>query len=214
MTPVSLPTIADYPLPAAAELPGNRVVWRPEPHRSVLLVHDMQHYFTDRFAGTLLDAVVTRIARLRRLAHDLGIPVIYTAQPGAQSAAARGLLADFWGAGLPADPAAAAIIAPLAALPGEHVVTKHRYSAFVGTNLDLLLGRRDQMIITGVYAHIGVLATACDAFMRGVEPHLVADAVGDFSAADHRQALDWAARRCARVTTTDQVLGALTGTGR
>jgi bifunctional isochorismate lyase/aryl carrier protein len=209
---MAIPTIAAYPLPTAAELPANRVHWRLDPARAALLIHDMQHWFTDRFAaGDLLDEVVERIATLRKHATDLGIPVLYTAQPGGQSPAARGLLQDFWGPGLPADPRAEAILDRLAPAPGDHVVTKHRYSAFEGTNVAHLLGRRDQLVITGVYAHIGVQTTAVDGFMRGVQAFVVADAVADFSADDHTRALRWVADRCGMVLTTDAVVDALAG---
>jgi bifunctional isochorismate lyase/aryl carrier protein len=40
----------------------------------------------------------------------------------------------------------------------------------------------------------------------------VADAVADFSEAEHRLALDYAAGRCAVVTTTDDVLAQISVT--
>ncbi|HYN93023.1 MAG TPA: isochorismatase family protein [Pilimelia sp.] len=208
---MALPAIPPYPLPGPADLPAGPAPWRPDPRRATLLVHDMQRYFTAPFAGAPLPEVVARIGTLRRACAAAGIPVIYTAQPGGQPRAERGLLADFWGAGLPADPAAAAIVAELAPAADDTVVTKRRYSAFAGTGLADRLAGRDQLVITGVYAHIGVLATACDAFMRDIEPFVVADAVADFSAAHHRRALRYAAQRCAAVTTADAVAGALAG---
>ncbi len=60
-------------------------------------------------------------------------------------------------------------------------------------------------MVTGVYAHIGVLMTACDAWMSDVQAFVVADAVADFSEREHKMALEWAAGRCAVVTTTEQV---------
>jgi hypothetical protein len=50
----------------------------------------------------------------------------------------------------------------------------------VRTDLSTRMGGRDQLIIVGVYAHIGVLATALDPFMRDIQPFVVADAVADF----------------------------------
>jgi bifunctional isochorismate lyase/aryl carrier protein len=158
-----------------------------------------------------LPAVIDHINLLRRQAADLGIPVVFSAQPGGQPAGRRGLLRDFWGAGPPADPQLTAITDPLTPAPGEHQLTKWRYSAFVGTDLAGLLGGRDQLIITGVYGHIGILATALDAFMRDIQPFVVADAVADFSADHHRDTLRHVAGRCGQVTTTNAVTDHLLG---
>jgi bifunctional isochorismate lyase/aryl carrier protein len=202
-------------MPATAELPAPRVPWRPHPDRAVLLVHDMQRYFTDRFVdGAPVGQAIDTIGLLRKHCVELGVPVIYTAQPGGQSPADRGLLTDFWGSGLPADPTAESIVDPLAPGPRDTLLIKRRYSAFAGTDLAATLGGRDQLIVTGIYAHIGVLATACDAFMRDIQPFVVADAVADFSAAEHRAALRYAAERCAVVAGTDAVLRDLTELAR
>src|ERR1051325_8239416 len=124
----------------------------------------MQRYFCAPVTGPEpLGRVIGNIAARRRT----GIPVIFTRQPGGQSRADRGLLLDMWGWGPPDDPAAVGIIDHPP--PGKHdtVLTKRRYSAFVDSPFADLLGDRDQLIVTGIYAHIGVVATACDAFMRG-----------------------------------------------
>jgi len=44
---------------------------------------------------------------------------------------------------------------------------------------------RDQIIICGVYAHVGVLMSAVEAFTNDIQPFLVADTMGDFSMAYH-----------------------------
>ncbi|MEJ3747313.1 isochorismatase family protein [Actinomycetes bacterium KLBMP 9797] len=207
--------VQPYEMPTEAELPANRVTWRPAAARAVLLVHDMQRYFVapfgDRPPGT---ALVPTIARLRERCHRLGIPVVYTRQPGGQPPSQRGLLADFWGPGLGADPAPQSIVDELAPAAGDVVLTKTRYSAFRGTDLEQTLRGwgRDQLLVTGVYGHIGCLATACDAFMRDIQPFLVADAIGDFGVDEHRTALRYAATRCAAVTAAAAVLRDLPAT--
>ncbi|MBB2942550.1 bifunctional isochorismate lyase/aryl carrier protein [Actinoplanes lutulentus] len=203
-----LPRITPYHLPSGFTRAGGKVHWRVEPARAALLVHDMQNYFLAPFGtadNALLSKVVGNIATLREHAGRTGIPVIFSAQPGGQSRSERGLLQDFWGDGPPADAQALAITDALRPAPGDVVLTKRRYSAFVGTDLDAVLGGRDQLIVTGVYAHIGVLATAMDAFMRGVQPFVVTDAVADFSPAHHADALRHVQTRCGVVASTREL---------
>ena len=68
---------------------------------------------------------------------------------------------------------------------------------------------RDQLLICGVYAHIGCMMTAAEAFQRDIEAFMIADALADFSRADHDLALKWVAGRCGGVLDTDSLLTAL-----
>ncbi|MBD0843990.1 isochorismatase family protein [Streptomyces sp. TRM68416] len=204
---MALPAISSYPLPAADELPANRVAWTVAPARAVLLVHDLQQHFLSAFpAGEQpLAGLLHNVSHLLKEARRLGVPVVYSAQRGGQTPEQRGLQLDFWGPGVQDDPTALAVPDAVAPAPGDTVLTKWKYSAFVRTGLQELLDAsgRDQLVIVGVYAHIGVLMTAADAWQRDVQAFVVADAVADFSSEDHAMALRWAARRCAVVTTTD-----------
>jgi bifunctional isochorismate lyase/aryl carrier protein len=210
---MALPRIAPYSLPTAAELPQARGAWRPQRDRVALLVHDMQRYFLAAFdAGNApLRPAVDNITRLLGHCRTHGIPVFYTAQHGDQDRRDRGLQADLWGPGMGRRADHEAIIDALAPASGEHVLVKHRYSAFQRSNLETLMRvrGRDQLLITGVYAHIGCTATAVEAFQRDIETFIAADAVADFSRADHDQALHWIARTCGVPMTTDQLLEAL-----
>ena len=198
----------------------NRVNWRVDPARAALLVHDMQRYFVrafelERDGQTLPDAQINiAIANIRRLvdaAHAANIPVYYTAQPPRQNPADRRLLTDFWGDGLQ-DDESAQILDELAPTEADTVLTKWRYSAFVRSPLEKQLKElgRDQLIISGVYAHIGCLTTALEAFMRDIQPFMVADALADFTEEEHRMACEYASGRCARVLDTAEVLEQIT----
>ncbi len=71
------------------------------------------------------------------------------------------------------------IIDELAPLPGEPVISKQRYSGFVGTDLDLVLktlGVRFCVFIGGA-TNVCVAATLMDAFSHDYWPILVADSV-------------------------------------
>lgn len=67
---------------------------------------------------------------------------------------------------------------------------------------------RNQLIITGVYAHIGCMTTATDAFMRDIKPFMVADALADFSRDEHLMSLKYVAGRSGRVVMTEELLPA------
>lgn len=200
-----LPAIAPYPLPAAESLPRNRADWQLDAPHAALLIHDMQEYFIDAFGADspMVATVIENIRALREAADAAGVPVFYTAQPPNQDPSDRGLLGDFWGPGLTND-GRQAIVNDLAPRDGDTVLTKWRYDAFSRSDFEEILAGdgRDQLIIVGVYAHIGCLTTATSAFMRDVKPFLIADAMADFTPEDHSHTLDFAASRCGLVTDT------------
>ncbi|MGW1076617.1 isochorismatase family protein [Streptomyces sp. NPDC002537] len=206
---MALPAIAPYPMPRADDLPANKVGWTADPDRAVLLVHDLQNHFLGAFAAgePPLTELLANVRTLKGRCERLGVPVVHTVQPGGQTPAERGLQQDFWGPGVPDDEHARAIAPAVAPTGHDTVLTKRKYSAFARTDLAgrLAAQGRDQLVVVGVYAHIGVMTTACDAWAHDVQPFLVADAVADFSAEDHAMALRWAAATCAVVTTTDRL---------
>ena len=211
-TPRRLPSIPAYALPRADELPPARAAWRLDASRAALLVHDMQDYFLAAFppAAEPLRSATAHLAQLLAWARAADVPVFYTAQHGNQDRRDRGLQAELWGPGMRAIPEHERIVADLAPQPGDQVLTKHRYSAFQRSNLETLMRvrGRDQLVITGVYAHIGCLCTAAEAFQRDIEPFFVADALADFSRDKHDMALQWVAATCGQVLSTAQLLAA------
>ncbi|MDL9938977.1 isochorismatase family protein [Gordonia sp. ABSL1-1] len=208
-----LPAIAPYDLPDTGLLPPRRAGWAPDPQRAVLLIHDMQEYFVSAFDGAPMPEVVENVRALRDACDQMGIPVILSAQPPRQAPERRGLLTDLWGPGIATDEEAA-VIAPLAPRDSDVEMVKWRYSAFVRTDLADQMRRlgRDQLIITGIYAHIGCMLTAADAFMRDLSPFLAADAVADFSRAEHLHTIGYVNSTCGASLTTAEIVKDLTGT--
>lgn len=209
-TPRRLPTIAAYDMPAEGDWPASRADWALDPARCALLVHDMQAYFLDAFPAQCSprEPLIANVAALVTACREAGIPVIYTAQNGEQDPRDRGLQGDLWGPGMRAVPEHEAVAEAVAPAPGDHVLVKHRYSAFQRSNLATLLRARgrDQLLICGVYAHIGCQATAFEAFQRDIHPFLIADAVADFSRDWHDAALRIVADCSGVVLPTAQVL--------
>lgn len=207
---MALPDLIDYSTP---RVPDSRATWRLEPHRAAVLVHDLQHYFLRPYAPgcEALRDTLSGTARILSEARAQDVPVFYTAQTGRSTGVVRGLQGDLWGPGMQPIPEHTAIVPEVAPAPGDTVLVKHRYSAFAHSDLAdrLAADGRDQLVITGVYAHIGVTATAFDAFQREVHPFVVADAVADFGPEHHRRALDQVASCAGVVTSTDAVVRAL-----
>ncbi|WIB65846.1 isochorismatase family protein [Curtobacterium sp. MCBD17_040] len=206
--------VEDYQLPAGGDIPAPLVPWAVDPKRAALLVHDMQVYFLNAFASApaLRRELIENTRAVLVAARAAGVPVIYSAQPGSMTPEQRGLLVDLWGPGMQATEDERAVIAELAPTAEETVLTKWRYSAFHRSPLldTLHNAGRDQLIITGIYAHLGVIATALDAYANDVQTFIVADATPTFSEAEHRQALDFAATSCAVVAGTADVVAGVT----
>lgn len=209
---MALPGIPSYDLPQ--NVPPARGPWQPRRDRLALLVHDMQRYFCRPYPeGAPLVPAVANIARLISAARAAEVPVFYTAQKGDQFRPDRGLQADLWGPGMSAIPEHEEILPALAPAKGDIVLHKHRYSAFQRSNLEHLMRARarDQLMICGIYAHIGCLATAVEAFQRDIEAFAVADAQADFSREKHDMAMSWIAATCGVPLLTRDAVAALSG---
>ncbi|TQV87109.1 isochorismatase [Aliikangiella coralliicola] len=210
---MAIPQIKPYSLPTQSELPINKVDWQLDASKAVLLIHDMQEYFLNFYQSDaeMISQMIQNICRLKAVAKQAGIPVIYTAQPEHQSLEERGLLTDFWGAGLNNSTEQKSITNELAPDDADTVLTKWRYSAFKRSPLHHLMDEldKDQIIICGIYAHIGCMTSACDAFMRDIKPFMVADGLADFTREDHLMALNYVAKLCGSVNTTNSLIDAI-----
>lgn len=122
-----------------------------DPRTAALVVIDMQHGFVDSSSALCVAgaaATVPACSRALDRARDLGMPVIHAVREYAEDgsdveAVRRALWAE---GGKPvsracASPRSLAEVEPLAPQPGDRVIVKPRFSAFFGTQLDLVLRR-------------------------------------------------------------------------
>jgi isochorismate hydrolase len=201
-----------YPF-SAIDVPARSAPWTLETDRAALLVHDMQHYFIKAYTPHA-DPITTVLRNTKNLidtAHAHDVPVFYSAQPGGMTPEQRGLFGQLYGPGMPDDDAERAIVDPIAPAPTDTVLTKWKYSEFFRSDLLEMLrnANRDQLIIVGVYAFSGITATSTDAVQNDIQAFIVSDAVADYTAAGHSQALAWCAERTARILTTRSALAGL-----
>lgn len=206
---MAIPRISSYNLNTACIAIENRVDWHIDASRAVLLVHDMQNYFVDFYDRTQapINTVINNCQQLISISEKSDITVVYTAQPPNQKPEDRALLTDFWGPGLREDkhptntPKPTEIISELTPNEDALVFTKWRYSAFQRTPLEQWMrdNNKDQLIICGVYAHIGILSTCLEGFMRDIQCFVVEDACADFSQKEHLMARQYIAGRCGAV---------------
>src|SRR5438128_10128867 len=136
-----------------------------DPKKTAMIVVDMQNDFVA--SGAALEtpaarAVVPKLADALKICRDAGIKVIYTAHVHRRDGCDMGLFDDM-------DPPIANraalvdgtpgvdIYPALAPTPGEHVIKKHRYSGFFGTDLDMILREWgvDTVIISGTTTENG-----------------------------------------------------------
>ena len=88
--------------------------------------------------------------------------------------------------------ATTAIVDGLVPAPEEFHIRKRRYSAFFGTELDIVLRayKADSVILIGGFTDVCVLYTAIDAHQRDLQVNVVTDVVSASSVTAHNDALD------------------------
>ena len=181
--------------------------------RPAVIVVDFALGWTDEsYAGgtARLDSPVENTARLIAVARQKDIPIVYTTSPyrpeGAdqpfKSAADESSKYREW------DARAVEIDERVAPSAPDLVIEKENASAFFGTHLIGYLTQLkvDTVLITGCSTSACIRATATDAKSYRLKPVIVADCVGDRSAAAHVFTLADIQARFADVVSLDDSL--------
>jgi len=167
---------------------------------TAVVVVDMQNGFChpdgSLYAPPSEDAVEP-VADLVERARDAGVQVVYTrdVHPPEQFEDAHYYDEfDRWGEHVVEGSREAEIVEELDVREADHVVEKHTYDAFQGTEMDGWLSARgiDDLVFCGTLANVCVLHTAGSAGLRDYRPILVEDAVGYIEEAHREYALEHA----------------------
>jgi biuret amidohydrolase len=164
------------------------------PARTAMIVVDMQNDFVA--AGAAMEtpaarAMVPKLAEALRICRSAGIRVIYTAHVHRRDGSDMGLFDDMHPpianrTALVDGTPGVEIYPELAPQPGEHVIKKHRYSGFFGTDLDIVLREWgvDTVIISGTTTENCCHATARDAMLRNYRVVFLSDATATYDYPD------------------------------
>ena len=184
-----------------------------DPDETAVIVVDMQNGFCHP-EGSLhapaSEAVVDEVSALVDRAHEAGVRVVYTrdVHPPEQFDDTHYYDEfDRWGEHVIEGSWEARLVDELEVRPDDHVVEKHTYDAFHGTELDGWLSARgiDDLLICGTLANVCVLHTAGSAGLRDYRPVLVTDAIGYVEEAHHEYAVDHADWLFGETTTGEAV---------
>ena len=156
--------------------------------RAALVVVDVQEGFRKAIPG--FDGIAAATSTLVRGAEAIGIPIVVTEQYPKGLGATVPEVAEH----LPAD---------------TEPLPKTVFSAAAAEGFDL--GGRGQAIVCGIETHVCVNQTVLDLLDRGLEVHVVADAVGSRSEANRELGLAKAEHAGAWLTSVETALFELLG---
>ena len=91
------------------------------------------------------------------------------------------------------------------------ICTKHRYSAFVGTDLELILKSQgvEYILVTGVATNVCVESTARDGYHRDYNVILIEDCCGAYDQQEHAATLNNISKFFGTVTTSKTLIASL-----
>jgi ureidoacrylate peracid hydrolase len=190
------------------------------PAKSAVVVVDVQNDFCRPEgalgqAGQPTAAAMAMLPNLQRLlaaARATGAPVIFIQtihEPATDSSAWTWRMAGSVG-GCCRKNTWGAEFTEVGPLPGEPVVIKHRYSAFINTRLDSVLRtlKVENLIMTGVSTNVCVESTARQGFMLDYNIVFLSDCTAAYSPEEHEGSLYNMRTHFGVVAAADDVIAA------
>jgi biuret amidohydrolase len=165
-----------------------------EPSKTAIVVVDMENDFVApgaKLQSAQATSFVPTLAGLLKSSREKGVRVIYTTHAHRRDGCDMGLFRDLYPpiadrTALIDETPGIDIYPALAPAPGEHVIKKHRYSAFFGTDFDIILRQWgiDTVVVTGTTTENCCHATARDAMFHNYRVVFLSDVTGTFDYPD------------------------------
>jgi nicotinamidase-related amidase len=196
--------------------PYNQHEMRLNVAASALIVIDMQRFFLEAASPTFTCGGVAILPTVKRVIdayRRANRPVIFTQHVHHPGDLDCGIMGWWWrGKCLEGSPESG-VHADLAPMPGEKVVSKHRYSAFYNTDLETVLRclRVEDIVVTGIMTNLCCESTARDAYYRDYRVFFLADGTGSINEEMHLASLLNLAFGFAYVVTSDAIVDRLNG---
>jgi nicotinamidase-related amidase len=171
--------------------------------KAALVTIDLQKGIASMPTAHPMSEVISRSAQLARAFRERGLPVVWVNVSGRAPGRTDAVMPNF---AFP--PEWTDLVPELDPQPGDLLVTKQRWGAFLGTTLDEQLRQHGvtQIVLTGVATSIGVESTARSAYDLGYNVALVVDAMTDRDHDAHRYSVEKIFPRLGETGTTERVL--------
>lgn len=170
---------------------------------AALVVIDLQKGIAGMPVAHPIGEVIGRTAELARAFRERGLPVVLVNVTGMAPGRTDQGFRSF---AFPPD--FADLVPELEQQPTDHLVSKQRWGAFLGTDLDEYLRKHGvtQIMLTGVATSVGVESTARSAYDLGYNVVLVVDAMTDRDAEAHKFSVEKVFPRLGETEITEQAL--------
>lgn len=191
--------------------------WVDPRHAAVLVVDMQKDFLIERLCGwdtSDTDAMMPRLLRLLDAAREHGVQVIHVRVEHPNWTNSPSWLGRKWKDGGPTrefcvpGTEGAEFMDGFEPRPGEIVVTKNRYSAFINTNLDLVLRSLGMktIIATGAATNNCVEATARDGHMLDYNLVFMSDATASYDSSLHESTLVNIRNHYGKVVSVDELI--------
>jgi nicotinamidase-related amidase len=173
---------------------------------AALVVIDLQKGIVAIPTAHPVAEIISRSAQLAREFRKRGLPVVLVNVDGRPDTRTDAGRPNF---SFPPD--WTELVPELEQRPGDILVTKQSWGAFIGTPLHDELRHKGvtQIVLTGLATSIGVESTARSAYDYGYNVALVVDAMTDRDADAHRYSIEKIFPRLGETGTTEDVLNLL-----